>query len=74
MTCGLLYVAVALLPAWQPIFALMIGLGFTFYMLHNVLQTRATEASPQARGIGMSVFGVAWTLGQSFGVALMALA
>ncbi len=69
--CGTVYVAIALLPFWQPIYALMSALGFTFYMLHNLLQTRATEASPHARGIGMSVFGVAWTLGQSIGVALM---
>ena len=71
LACGLLYIGIALLPAWQPVYALMIGLGFTFYMLHNVLQTHATEASPQARGIGMSIFGIAWTIGQSLGVALM---
>jgi predicted MFS family arabinose efflux permease len=71
LACGALYVVLALLPVWPPVFLIMAGLGFTFYMLHNVLQTRATEASPQARGIGMSVFGVSWTLGQSLGVALM---
>ena len=69
--CGALYVVIALLPVWQPIYVLMIGLGFTFYFVHNVLQTRATEASPHARGVGMSVFGIAWTIGQSMGVALM---
>ncbi len=72
--CGLCYIGIALIPAWQPVYALMIALGFTFYMLHNTLQMRSTEAAPQARGIGMSVFGVSWTIGQSVGVALMGAA
>jgi YNFM family putative membrane transporter len=67
--CGSIYVAIALLPWWWPIYALMAGLGFTFYFVHNVLQTRATEAAPQARGVGVSVFGITWTIGQSLGVA-----
>jgi MFS transporter, YNFM family, putative membrane transport protein len=71
--CGLMYVTVALLPVSGPIYALMIGIGFTFYMLHNVVQTRATEAAPQARGTGLSLFGVSWSVGQSLGVAAMGL-
>lgn len=70
LACGSVYAAIALLPVWAPIYGLMVLLGFTFYMIHNVLQTRSTEASPQARGIGVSVFGIAWTLGQSLGVAV----
>ena len=31
-------------------FLVMAGVGFGFYMLHNTLQTNATQMSPQARG------------------------
>jgi predicted MFS family arabinose efflux permease len=67
--CAALYVVVAWLPVSWPIYPLMIAIGFTFYMLHNVMQTRATEASPHARGAGVSLFGVSWSVGQSMGVA-----
>jgi len=73
VACGLIYVLIAVLPAWQPFFVCMVGIGFAFYMVHNVLQTRATESAPEARGIGMSVAGTGWSIGQSLGVALMGL-
>lgn len=71
LLCGALYVLAAWLPVSWPIYPIMIGVGFTFYMLHNVMQTRATEASPHARGLGMSLFGASWSVGQSLGVAVM---
>jgi YNFM family putative membrane transporter len=69
--CGLSFLAIALAPVWQPVIPCMIGVGVGFYMMHNVLQTRGTEAAPDARGIGVSLFGVAWTLGMGLGVAVM---
>ena len=47
-----------------------IGLGF--YMLHNTLQTNATQMAPQARGTAVALFSSALYLGQSLGVALAA--
>jgi YNFM family putative membrane transporter len=45
-----------------------IGLGF--YMLHNTLQTNATQMTPQARGTAVSVFSSSLYLGQTAGVAV----
>lgn len=45
-----------------------VGLGF--YMLHNTLQTNATQMVPQARGTAVSLFASAFFLGQSLGVTL----
>jgi YNFM family putative membrane transporter len=45
---------------------LLAGLGF--YMLHNTLQTCATQLSTSARGTGVSMFACALFLGQSGGV------
>jgi predicted MFS family arabinose efflux permease len=47
---------------------LVSGLGF--YMLHNTLQTNATQMAPQRRGAAMALFASMLFLGQSCGVAL----
>ena len=47
-------------------------LGFGYYMLHNTLQTNATQMLPQARGTAMAGFSASLYLGQSFGVAAAA--
>ncbi len=47
-------------------------LGFGYYMLHNTLQTNATQMLPQARGTAMAGFSAALYLGQSVGVAAAA--
>ncbi|MGC1278854.1 MAG: MFS transporter, partial [Xanthobacteraceae bacterium] len=44
-----------------------------FYMLHNTLQTNATQMTPQARGTAVAVFSSAIFIGQTVGVALGAL-
>jgi predicted MFS family arabinose efflux permease len=44
--------------------------GFGFYMLHNTLQTNATQMAPQRRGAAMALFASCLYLGQSVGVAL----
>ena len=38
-----------------------------FYMFHGVLQARATEALPEARGSAVSAFALALFVGQSAG-------
>jgi predicted MFS family arabinose efflux permease len=63
-----------LLVAWTPHAAfapggcLLAGLGF--YMLHNTLQTNATQMAPERRGAGMALFASMFFLGQALGVAL----
>lgn len=49
-------------------------LGLGFYMLHNTLQTNATQMSPGHRGAAIAVFASAFFLGQSLGVTLAGLA
>ena len=62
----------AAMPHWSlaPAACLLAGLGF--YMLHNTLQTSATQLSPSARGTGVSMFVCALFLGQSSGVVAAA--
>jgi MFS transporter, YNFM family, putative membrane transport protein len=69
---GLAYLTLAFAPAaWlAPLGVTLIGLGF--YMLHNTLQTNATQMTPQARGTAVALFSAAVYLGQTAGVALAA--
>jgi predicted MFS family arabinose efflux permease len=53
--------------AWSLPACLVAGLGF--YMLHNTLQTCATQLSATSRGTAVSLFVCAFFLGQSSGVA-----
>jgi predicted MFS family arabinose efflux permease len=54
--------------AWTaPLATVAIGLGF--YMLHNTLQTNATQMTPEARGTAVAIFSSALYLGQTAGVA-----
>jgi predicted MFS family arabinose efflux permease len=67
------YVVLALAPAWwlAPLATILIGLGF--YMLHNTMQTNATQMTPQARGTAVAIFSSAIFIGQTTGVAIGAL-
>jgi predicted MFS family arabinose efflux permease len=42
-------------------------MGLLFFMLHGVLQARATEALPEARGTAVASFAMSLFLGQSLG-------
>ena len=65
-----------LLLAWTPwvwlaaLGCLAAGLGF--YMLHNTLQTQATQMAPQARGSALTLFAGFLFFGQSIGIVLVA--
>ncbi len=71
LLCGSMYVVVALSTVWQLSALCMLGVGFGFYMMHNILQLRGTEAAPQSRGVGLALFGITWTSGQGLGVFAM---
>jgi len=57
-------------PFWQIVGPLCVFGGFGFYMLHNTLQTKATEMYPGARGMAISAFALSLFCGQAMGVAL----
>ena len=67
------YLQLAMGSAWwlAPVATTAIGLGF--YMLHNTLQTNATQMTPQARGTAVGLFSSALYVGQTAGVAAGAL-
>lgn len=65
---ALFFVLIATLPAAWAVAPFVAMQGFAFYMLHNTLQTRATEISPTARGAGVSLFAMCMFLGQAAGV------
>jgi YNFM family putative membrane transporter len=69
---GLSFLTLAIEPVWHfaPLATLGIGLGF--FMLHNTLQTEATQMSPQARSTGVALFASMYFIGQTVGVALAA--
>ena len=46
------------------------AMGLGFYMLHNTLQTNATQMAPTRRGAAVSAFAFCYFVGQSFGVAV----
>lgn len=74
IACCVFFTLTALVPAWPAMMVCTIGLGFSFYMLHNTLQTKATEMAPQARGTAVAMYSSAWALGQAVGAAAMGLA
>ncbi len=66
------YLALAATPVLIAVPFIMVAIGLGFYMLHNTLQTNATQMAPEARGAGVSLFALALFLGQAVGVALTA--
>jgi YNFM family putative membrane transporter len=71
---AVMYCALALEPLWWLLPLTTCGIGFGFYMLHNTLQTNATQMMPQARGTAVALFSSSLYLGQTAGVATAALA
>jgi predicted MFS family arabinose efflux permease len=66
------FVVLAVQPVWWLAPAAVCGIGLGFYMLHNTLQTNATQMTPQARGTAVALFSSALYLGQTAGVAVAA--
>jgi YNFM family putative membrane transporter len=65
------WLAGAALP-WAAALAACAIAGFGFYMLHNTMQTLATQLAPQARATAVGLFAVSLFVGQSGGVAISA--
>jgi predicted MFS family arabinose efflux permease len=67
------FVAVALGPL-SVVAPAMVLLGLGLYMLHNTLQTNATQMAPEARGLAVSSFANLLFMGQAAGIWLSGLA
>lgn len=52
---------------------LCLASGMGFYMIHNTLQTQATQMSPGQRGTAVSLFAFALFSGQSVGTGVASL-
>ena len=69
---ALAYATIAFAPhAYFAPFAIT-GIGLGYYMLHNTLQTNATQMTPEARGTAVGIFSAALYFGQTLGVAINA--
>jgi MFS transporter, YNFM family, putative membrane transport protein len=67
------YVTLAATPVWWLAPAATVAIGLGFYMLHNTLQTNATQMTPQARGTAVAIFSSAIFIGQTTGVFIGSL-
>ncbi len=67
---ALAYVTLAVEQHYWIAPAAIVAIGLGFYMLHNTLQTNATQMTPEARGTAVAIFSSALYLGQTAGVAL----
>lgn len=54
-------------PVWLVFLPVFVLMGFGFFLLHGVLQARATEMLPSARATAVASFAFALFLGQSLG-------
>lgn len=70
MAVGMGLLALADGPVLAVLGCTLSGLGF--YMMHNTLQTQATQMAPQARSRAITLFACTLFFGQTVGVALMA--
>jgi predicted MFS family arabinose efflux permease len=61
----------AITPAPWAVAPVVAVIGLGFYMLHNTLQTHATQMAPEARGLAVAVFASSFFLGQAAGAWLV---
>ena len=67
------FVLAALPLTWPQLTAAATIIGIGFYMIHNSLQTQATELAPSARGAAVSLHAFCFFLGQAAGPPLFGL-
>lgn len=70
----LLFVGMLLLSNMSVLVAIapvLLAMGFGLYMVHNTLQTNATQLAPEARGAAVSLFSACLYFGQAVGVPLI---
>jgi len=64
-----LFTAIVLAPDWIYTVPCCIGLGIAFYLVHNTVQTKATEVAPDSRASAIALYASAWGAGQALGAA-----
>ncbi|MEO5737032.1 MAG: MFS transporter, partial [Variovorax sp.] len=73
---GTLFASCLLLLAWTQLPWVAAGscflAGMGLYMLHNTLQTQATQMAPESRGSAVTLFACVLFLGQSCGILVIA--
>ncbi len=67
---ALCLLTLAVAPHWSVVAASQAVIGLAFFALHGVLQARATEALPEARGTAVAGFAMSLFLGQSVGAVI----
>lgn len=60
-----------LTPAWPALIITQTAIGFGYFLLHGVLQARATEMLPNARATAVASFAFTLFAGQSVGALAM---
>jgi len=65
------YCVVASAPAWQIVVPALAVIGLGFFFMHGILQVRATEIAPTARGTALAGFVFYLFLGQGAGVFVL---
>lgn len=71
--CVLIAIALVAICVWPTPVVAIVGcylFGLGFYMLHNTLQTTATQMAPERRGAAVSLFSTAFFTGQSLGTGI----
>lgn len=63
---------IAAAPSWWGVLIGQIVCGLAFYSFHGVLQARATEALPDARGTAVACFAMCLFMGQTTGSLVFA--
>jgi predicted MFS family arabinose efflux permease len=67
------YLTLVFQPVWWLSFGAMVLIGLGFYMVHNTMQTNATQMAPQARGTALALFSSVLYAGITVGVAVSGL-
>ncbi len=70
LIAGLGFALASLHLTWPQEAAAFVVIGIGFYMIHNSLQTQATELAPTARGAAVSLHAFCFFMGQAFGPPL----
>lgn len=70
ITAAAAYAALTVVHVWWLAGLAMMLAGAAYYMLHNLLQTEATEIAPTARGSAVALFACGFFAGQGLGPLL----
>lgn len=71
--CCVGMLGLGLLHVWPLKMAAFLVVGVGFYMIHNSIQTQATELVPEARGASVALHAFSFFLGQAMGPVLFGL-